>query len=186
MPGGNSYFAVFFSRSDDRDSGLNSFPVDKMVCRMQSQFYECVRRQNPELIQESGMSGTFAIILGLALFAYALSRVPDRYKPSAHLQSLRTLIGLAAIIVAVLIVITPEFYALGLLGDSSFFDLLVLAVGIQLQVMASRIWCFVAPSFFKAIRALRMRYSLQFWAIIAIGSIYISTVHNAARRIYYR
>ena len=129
------------------------------------------------------MRGIYAIIFGLALFACALSRVPDRYKPSAHLQSWRTLIGLVAMIMAILIVITPEFYALGLLGDSSFFDLLVLAIGIQLQVMVSRIWCFVAPSFFKAMRAMRMRYRLQFWTIIAIVSMYISTAHNTARRV---
>ena len=84
---------------------------------------------------------TTTIIFGLALFAFALTRVPDKYKPTwaQRLSSWQALIGVVAIIAAILIVMNPEFYALGVLGDSAFFDLLVLAIGVQMQVIFSRI-----------------------------------------------
>jgi len=86
------------------------------------------------------MQKTSVIIFGLALIACALTRLPDKYKPawSHRLKSSQTLIGLVAVIMAILIVMSPEFFALGILGDSAFFDLLVLAIGLQLQTVLSR------------------------------------------------
>jgi energy-coupling factor transporter transmembrane protein EcfT len=65
------------------------------------------------------------IIFGLALFVFALTFLPDKYRPTwiHRLNSWQVLIGLVAVIAATLIVMTPEFYALGILGDSAFFDL---------------------------------------------------------------
>ena len=68
--------------------------------------------------------------------------MPDKDKPawSRRLESRHVLIGLIAFIAATLIVMSPEFYALGLLGDSTFFDLLVLAISLQLQTVLARLW----------------------------------------------
>jgi hypothetical protein len=130
------------------------------------------------------MQNLYVLIFGFALFAYALSRVPDKYKPvwSLHLKSWRTLIGLIAVILAFLIVINPEFYALGILGDSTFFDLLVLAIGIQLQVILCRVWCFTGPKFSMATRVMGRRYCRMFWSIIAFISPLVSLIHKAVSR----
>jgi hypothetical protein len=88
------------------------------------------------------MQITPATVIGLALLAYALTRVPDRYKPvwTRRLGAWPTLLGLLATIAAILIVMNPEFYALGILGDSAFFELLALAIGLQLQTFGARLW----------------------------------------------
>ncbi len=64
------------------------------------------------------MQMTPLIIFGLALFAYALTRMPDKYRPtwSHRLDSLQVSISIVAIIMVILIVMNPEFYALGVLG----------------------------------------------------------------------
>ncbi|HTV41562.1 MAG TPA: hypothetical protein VMF08_13350 [Candidatus Sulfotelmatobacter sp.] len=80
-------------------------------------------------------------IIGLALFGFVLALLPDKYKPKwiYRLNWWQMLIGLIAVVAAIVILATPEFCALGLLGDSTFFDILVLAISIQLQVILSRI-----------------------------------------------
>ena len=79
------------------------------------------------------------ILVALALLAYAFSR-SNRIKPawSQHLTGWRKIFGLAAFIGAVLILINPEFLALGLLGDTAFFEMLVLALSSQMHVFAIR------------------------------------------------
>lgn len=81
-------------------------------------------------------------IIVLALVALALTRVWGKPEPvwRQHLNSWRTILGWVAVIAALLIVMNPEFYALGLLSDSTFFDLLVLALGLQLQTVLARVW----------------------------------------------
>ena len=85
------------------------------------------------------------IIFGLALFAFALGILPDKYRPGwiHRPTSWQLLIGLVALVVAAVIVITPEFYALGILGDSAFFDILVLAITFQLRGIGSLVWRYV-------------------------------------------
>ena len=83
------------------------------------------------------------IIFGLALLAYAFIQSSDRSRPTAPAQPLRLwqkLAGAIAILMALLIIINPEFLALGLLGDTAFFDLLVLALSLQLQDLAAQAW----------------------------------------------
>jgi hypothetical protein len=79
------------------------------------------------------------ILVALALLAYAFSR-SNGIKPawSQHLTGSRKIFGLAAFIGAVLILINPEFLALGLLGDTAFFEMLVLALSLQMHVFVTR------------------------------------------------
>src|SRR5256885_5224058 len=89
------------------------------------------------------MQGSPIIIFGLAMLAYALIQTSDRSRPTAPAQPLRLwqkFAGAIAILMALLIVINPEFLALGLLGDTAFFDLLVLALSLQLQDLAAQAW----------------------------------------------
>ena len=77
------------------------------------------------------------LIFGLALLVFALNLVPSKFRHPwiQRLTSWKLLIGLVAVIVATVIVMTPEFYALGILGDSAFFDMLVLAISLQFSVI---------------------------------------------------
>lgn len=105
------------------------------------------------------MKMTPTILFGLALFALTLIRVPDKHKPARthRLNSWQTLIGLVAVIAAIVIMLNPEFYALGILGDSAFFDLLVLAITCQLHVVSSRISSGVAAGFCTVKRFVKFR-----------------------------
>jgi hypothetical protein len=82
------------------------------------------------------------LIFGLIL-AYAFIQTSDKSKQMAPAEPLRlwqSLAGAIAIVMALLIIMNPEFLALGLLGDTAFFDLLVLALSLQLQDLAAQAW----------------------------------------------
>jgi hypothetical protein len=46
-------------------------------------------------------------------------------------------LGVVAAILALLILLNPEFLALGFLGDAAFFDMLVLAMSLQMHTFAA-------------------------------------------------
>ncbi len=71
------------------------------------------------------------LLVGLALIAFVLSR-----RRSQHLQGAQKLFGVIAVISTVLILLQPELLALGLLGDTTFFDMLVLALTLQMHTYA--------------------------------------------------
>ena len=119
------------------------------------------------------MKMTISVVLGAALLAIAFSRASVKVKGGSRqdLKWWQASIVLVAVIVAMLIVLTPEFFALGLIGDTAFFDLLVLLVGLQLQGVTAQAQCWLAGSLSKAISWLtfpRMSYLLvlSVWAAI--------------------
>ena len=83
-----------------------------------------------------------AIVLGLAILAYGFTLLPDGTKLawSTRLNCWHALIGVIAVVLAFLILLNPEFLALGLLGDTPFFDLLVLLIGLQLRTAGTQAW----------------------------------------------
>jgi hypothetical protein len=124
-------------------------------------------------------------IFGLALFIYALTRMPDKYKPTwtHHLNSWKALIGLVAVIAAILIVMNPEFYALGILGDSTFFDILVLAISLQLQGVLFRIWHHVVAGFSKTKQFIGLRIFVTCSMMIFVFTDAISVIQRVVHRI---
>lgn len=92
------------------------------------------------------MEITSSLLAATALLALALSRVSDRFRPSSRqrLDWWQTPFVLAAVLLALLIVLTPEFFALGLLGDTTFFDLLVLPISLQLGGLAVQVRAWLA------------------------------------------
>jgi len=132
------------------------------------------------------MQMTPTLIFGLALFAYALTRMPDKYRPAwtHRLNSWRALIGIVAIIMAILIVMNPEFYALGVLGDSAFFDLLVLAISCQLQVFGSRTWGHFVAGFSKIMRFARWRLSVICSILLLTFAYTVSAIQKVVHRIF--
>ena len=85
---------------------------------------------------------TPAIVLGLAILAYGFTMLPDGTKLlwSTRLNCWHALIGVIAVVLAFLILLNPEFLALGLLGDTAFFDLLVLLIGLQIRSVGAQVW----------------------------------------------
>jgi hypothetical protein len=128
------------------------------------------------------------ILLGLAILAYALTRVLDRIKPagSQPLKWWQKLAGGVAVILAILIVINPEFLVLGLLGDAAFFDALVLLFSLQLQTVGARVWHCIGPMLSRTMRWVMTpspgMYYLLTVSAVAIGGI-VSTVQKVVHRI---
>lgn len=77
------------------------------------------------------------LLLGLALLAYASVRSPNKTLPARfpHLKGWQKVFGVLASIFTLFIILNPEFLALGLLGDSAFFDMLVLAMSLQMHML---------------------------------------------------
>ena len=125
------------------------------------------------------------IIFGLALFVFTMTFLPDKYRPRwiHSLNSWQVLIGLVAVIAATLIVMTPEFYALGILGDSAFFDLLVLAISLQLHMIGSRIWRYVVMGFTPIMRFMSWRLYATYAALLFIFADIVFTVQKVMHRI---
>ncbi len=130
------------------------------------------------------------ILVGLAILAYAFTRVPDRSKParSQRLKWLQKLAGVVAVILAVLIVINPEFLALGLLGDAAFFDLFVLLISLQLQTAGTRAWSRVVAllsRFGSWVMAPRMRLRTSSLLIVS-ASIAFESVVSTIQKVVHR
>jgi len=125
-----------------------------------------------------------AIIFGLALFVFALAILPDKYRPIwiHRLNSWQVLIGLVAVILATLMVMTPEFYALGILGDSAFFDLLVLSISFQLRGVGSWVWRFVVTGVTPIMRFVNWRISTTSMALLFI----FAGINSAVQKIVHR
>jgi hypothetical protein len=81
------------------------------------------------------------IVLALVI-AFACFRLRERkwFGWFRQLTGWQKVFGVLAVIAAVVIVANPEFICLGLLGDATFFDLLVLGLTLQLHGLAARFW----------------------------------------------
>jgi hypothetical protein len=78
------------------------------------------------------------------------------------------LFGVLAFILVVLVVINPEFLALGLVGDTAFFEAFVLLLGLQFQSVATRAWHFARTAFTSMMRAMGPRLRLDFAMLLLI------------------
>jgi uncharacterized membrane protein YkgB len=128
------------------------------------------------------------ILLGLAMLAYASTRSPGKTRLSRfrHLEGWQKLFGVLAIVMTLLIILNPEFLALGLIGDTAFFDMLVLALSLQLQGYAVRVWHSVRPVLSRSLRwsltpSVGTSYLLAVSAL-ALGSV-VSAIQKAVNRI---
>jgi hypothetical protein len=134
------------------------------------------------------MQKTILILSGLAVLAWAAMQSPDKTRHAWfwNLTGWQKMFGLVAVVLALLIVLNPEFLALGLLGDTAFFDMLVLALSLQMHAMVVRTFrrCVTALSrTAKWLGApnLRPSYSLAV-VVFTVGSV-VSAVQKAVHRI---
>jgi uncharacterized membrane protein YkgB len=135
------------------------------------------------------MQTTIILLASLALAACAIKQAKERPKP-AHLQGLKgwqTVLGIVAVVLALLIVLNPEFMALGLLGDTTFFDLLVLALSLQLQAHVVRAWHSASGLFIKGLRwmttpSLGTSYLLGMSTLVLASTV--AAMQKAVHRIF--
>jgi len=123
---------------------------------------------------------TANVLIVAALVAYAFSRFSNRLavRSREDLKWWQWPVLLVAVIIALLIVVTPEFFALGFLGDAAFFDLLVLLTTLQLHCLGVHARTWLADLVSRAVfwvMTPRMSYLLvlSVWAGIAdlVGTI---------------
>jgi len=89
------------------------------------------------------MNSTMKMALVVGVLALLLARVAARSNKALGRGSRwRLLIGMAAVLVVLLILMNPEFLGLGLLGDTAFFDLLLLGVSLQLETILGHVFRF--------------------------------------------
>ena len=87
------------------------------------------------------MKNTTIILMGLAMVAGASLRARREGKSKwfPHLSGSQKIFGLVAFALALLILLNPELLALGFLGDTAFFDVLVLALSLQMHTYVMRV-----------------------------------------------
>ncbi|MGZ4963765.1 MAG: hypothetical protein ACXWC8_14510, partial [Limisphaerales bacterium] len=78
------------------------------------------------------------MVLGVVI-AFACFRLRERkgFGWFHQLTGWQKVFGVLAMVAAVVILLNPEFICLGLLGDTAFFDLLVLGLSLQLHGLAA-------------------------------------------------
>lgn len=88
------------------------------------------------------MHNTTVILLGFAIIACAFARHSKRPQPAwfKQLRGWQKLLGLIAIILALLILLNPDLLVLGFLGDTTFIDLFVLALSLQMLSYVQWAW----------------------------------------------
>src|SRR5262249_16382458 len=81
------------------------------------------------------------MLVGFAVLAHVLMRAPKQRASawSQHLQGAQKLFGVVALFLVFLMALNPEFSALGLFGDAAFFDMMALALSLQMHMMVSRV-----------------------------------------------
>jgi hypothetical protein len=135
------------------------------------------------------MHTTFLLLLGLGIIAYAATRKPRKNGHTwfQHLKGSQKVFGLVAVVLTILIILNPELAALGLFGDAAFFDMLVVALSLQMHTYAIRgcRWCITALA--KVLRWTRipspgLSYLLAF-LVVAWESV-SSTVQKVMHRLF--
>jgi hypothetical protein len=138
---------------------------------------------------DEAMNTTIAfILLALILLACALRR-SSRIEPvwSQHRKGGQKVFTLAAVIMAILIVMNPEFLALGILGDTAFFDMLVLALSLQMHMVVVRVFHSCLDVLRRTLRwlgipSLGLRYLLA--VLTPIVSSAVSTFRQGLHRFF--
>jgi hypothetical protein len=120
------------------------------------------------------MQTKLTILLWAALLGYVINRGSDRLKavPHQHRTWWQRPLVLLALLVALLIVSTPEFFALGLIGDSTFFDLLVLLISLEFQGFGGQARCWLAGLMSK-VTAWVMRPRMSYLLVLSIWMVLV-------------
>ena len=132
------------------------------------------------------MRKPIVILLSFALAVIAFNRLRRR-KPALfqNLKGWQKLLGLVAIVLALIILLNPEFLALGLLGDSAMLDMLALALSVQMLMSVQWAWHRISQSFLKTMRWFGIP-SAGFRFLIAISAVCFANAVVACQKIINR
>jgi hypothetical protein len=125
------------------------------------------------------------LILALAIVAVAFLRRRNTADSTSHSTWWSKLASAVAVVAAILIVMNPEFLALGILGDTAFFDLLVLALSLQLQGIGTQLWQEASAAVCGVVRWLlapRPTFAMFLLIFAPIGSA-VTSMQKIAERI---
>lgn len=112
------------------------------------------------------------VLLGLAMFIIASIRSRNKAGPSwfQQLRGWQKLVGIVAAVLVLLFLLNPEFLFLGFIGDAAFFDMMVLALSLQMHTYVA--------GFFRACCKILSR-GKRWLGIPSPGLAYLSAVSIA-------
>lgn len=121
------------------------------------------------------------------VLACAFKKDSVRTKPawSQHLKGWQKVFGLVAFVSVLLIMINPELLALGLLGDTAFFDMLVLALSLQMVTFVTLAWQRSVAVLTRGVRHLGipspgLRY------LLAVAALFIGSAVSSIQKVVHR
>ena len=126
------------------------------------------------------------ILLILALAVAAPARL-KRSKPAwfRNLKGWHKILGLVAVLLAVGVILNPDLLALGLLGDSAFFDMLILALSVQMLVAVQWAWHNLRAGCVKSIRWFGIP-SPGFRYLMCVSTLAIVSATAAVQKVVHR
>jgi hypothetical protein len=127
-------------------------------------------------------------VVGAAvILAVAFNRVRDRIKPewSQHLSGGQKVFGLLAFLAVLLIVMNPEFVALGLVGDTAFFDMLILALTLQMHTFAIRACRWAGTLLARGVKYAGIP-SPGFRYVVVVSTVALTTALSTFQKAVYR
>ena len=122
------------------------------------------------------MQTKLIVLLGLVLcLTWAIRSQQHRAMPAwtTHLKGWQKVFGAIAVLGTVLMILNPEFFALGIFSDTAFFEMFVLALTLQLHTFATR--------FYRACVALLVR-GMRAVGCPSAGLVYSLAVLNSELR----
>ena len=123
------------------------------------------------------MQTMLIMLVGFAILAHALTRTPKQREPtwSQHLKGSQKLIGVVALFLVLLMALNPEFLELGFLGDAAFFDMMVLALSLQMHLLAFRVWqgCVTA-----LVRGMRWAFTPRAGDLYLLDALKLGAAHE--------
>jgi len=135
------------------------------------------------------MQSTSNILIILAILAWICIRRSSGLKSvnSEKLSWWQKLVGIVALLCVIMVAVNPEFWALGLLGDTTFFDVFVLLMSIQLQMTLVWVWGWGGTLLFRGLRWMirpsqRWSYLMAAWTVGASVQVIFAT-YTAMRRV---
>ena len=126
------------------------------------------------------------ILLSLILTTLALIRF-QRTKRAwfRNLKGWQKLLGLVAVLMTIIVILNPELLVLGLVGDSVFFDMLVLALSVQMLSSIRCSWHILSKGFVRSLRWLGIP-SPGFRYLMCVSMTAIITMTSAAQKLVHR
>jgi hypothetical protein len=125
--------------------------------------------------------------LAILLLSLGLAALAHRRLKRSNRQWFRNLKGWQKWLglLAILVILNPEFLALGLLGDSAFFDMLALALSVQMLVSVRLVWHKLSIGFIRGLRWLGIP-SPGFRFLMAVTTVALAAALSPLQKVTHR